>query len=307
MLNANRMKIFRKFFLLSLSILSIIGLTACKEQITLKVIVPYGSPSYATLYLNEMRAYDVDTIIGADPLVAAFGSDQYDAIIAPTNLGAKFYQSSKDYQLAASIVWGNYYLISAQAIDIENLDDETIYTFGQNQTPDIVLKYIMSELHISPNYVYLSSSLEISTQVVLEPNYIYMIAEPDFSQLSEELGFLYYISIQNYYKEVTGQDMYPQASLFVKSSLNDDVINQLKADLEASIISIHNHDQIDNTARLLSSNMSTFYLEQSIERSNLSYQSANDAKPAIEAYFNIILETNPVLIGNCLPESDFYR
>ena len=111
---------------------------SCKNE-KLTIIAPYGSPSYATVYLDD---YDISVVQGADPLVAAFGAKNYDVIIAPTNLGAKFYNASPEYQLAASIVWGNLFLISQRSIDIESLDHIDLYTFGYNQTPDIVLNYI---------------------------------------------------------------------------------------------------------------------------------------------------------------------
>ncbi len=69
-------------------------LSSCKsEQITM-VVPPAGSPQLAQLYMQDSDDYDVTIVEGADPLVAAFGSSSYDVIIAPTNLGAKLYDSN---------------------------------------------------------------------------------------------------------------------------------------------------------------------------------------------------------------------
>jgi len=127
--------------LLTLSVL----LFGCqKETDVLTIMVPSGSPALAQIYLQQnVEQYRVDVVNGADGLLYAFGSASHDVIFAPTNLGAKLYQSGMNYLFAGTVVWGNYYLIAKNqsTFDIASLEGKNVVVFGQNQTSDIILRY----------------------------------------------------------------------------------------------------------------------------------------------------------------------
>jgi len=106
----------------SLSILIfLLVLSGCKPSESISMIVPYGTPELSQLYMEDSKDYQVDIVQGADPLISAFGSVSHDVIFAPTHLGAKMYHSIGSYRLAASIIWGNYYLVSTEELSIEDL------------------------------------------------------------------------------------------------------------------------------------------------------------------------------------------
>ncbi len=280
----------------------VILLCSCQsENQSTKIIAPFGSPSYAALYLDRDN-YVVDIVQGADPLVAAFGSNQYDAIIAPTNLGAKFYNSAANYQLAASLVWGNYYLMSDHEFTIESLNGKTIYAFGENQTPDIVLKGVIEAQDINCSIAYVASIAEITSSFLLEPERIYMIAEPTLTTLIETHPKIHTLDLQSLYSSSS----YPQASLFVKASLSDEAIQMLKDDIALSIQQINSESQISITKNMLESDLETDLLYASIVRSNLSYIDSSDARNDIEAYLNLIITYNEKLLAT-LPNQQFYR
>lgn len=297
---------FKKIISLSFCFLISCLLFSCHQTERITILVPKGSPEYAVLYLDDEN-YNVEVVNGPDPLIAAFGSKTYDVIVAPTNLGAKFYQSSTDYQLNASIVWGNYYLISADPLTVDDLADQTINTFGQNQTPDIVLNYLLSNNQINATCNYLSSSLEISTQFMMDPHQIYMIAEPALSALIHEYGDIHTLDLQALYTEASGQMSYPQASVFIRSSLSEQTVHTVQNDIEQSVTMINDKTNIDQTKSLLESSLDTQTLYASITRSHLSFLSAQQAKSQVESYFSLILNQNSALIGNSLPADSFYR
>lgn len=280
-------------------------ITSCQKDIhKIRVIVPYGSPSYATLYLSD--DFEVDVINGVDPLIAAFGSKNYDVIVAPTNLGATLYQSSKSYVLAATIVWGNYFLISDSPISNYDLMHKTIYAFGENQTPDIILKHVCDSLSVDTSFNYLSSSVEITAQFLQSSNDIYLIAEPALSVLKDSFDTVYTLDLQSYYHDNVNDGMFPQASVFVKSSLNESSISTIKSSILSAIENIQDSKNMQQTAQLLDSNLNLSTMMKSIEHSHLHFVDASSAKLAIEAYFELILEQNPYLIGNQLPDEEFY-
>ena len=80
----------KNIFLLSI----LLTLTSCNTVTTkLNIIAPEGTPSLglSNFYIENSDTFNTfDIKGGSDPLVAAFNSDKYDIIVAPTNLGVKF-------------------------------------------------------------------------------------------------------------------------------------------------------------------------------------------------------------------------
>ncbi len=288
---------FKRLIVLLLITISGFLLTSC-EQETIKVIVPMGGPSYALHFMTE-EYYEKDEVLGADPLVAAFGSKDYEVIIAPTNLGAKFYNMSPDYQLLASIVWGNLYLVSENELSIDDLDGKTIKAFGQNQTPDIILNYILEEKNINLNVEYLSSISEVISSFSLDKSGIYLLTEPQLSSLDSD-NELNYIDLQEVYKEITGTNAYPQASVFVRSDLSRRTIRQIELDINNSIYQFN-----DEVNYYLVFNQLGLSME-GIKRSHVDYQRVEDIKDDVETYLQIIIDFNSNILSE-LPDENFYK
>ncbi|QWB96416.1 hypothetical protein KHQ89_02995 [Mycoplasmatota bacterium] len=291
--------IFKKTYKYLVLVLLILIISSCQKE-KISIIVPYGSPSYTTMYLDD---YDVSIIQGADPLVAAFGSNNYDVIVAPTNLGAKFYSSSKTYQLVASIVWGNMYLISHSPINFDQINDKNIYAFGQSQTPDIILNYILNAHEANPNIIYLSSASEVIASFMLNPNDIYLVAEPQYSIL-DNTDIIYAQDMQEAYEKISGLNPYPQASIFVNKNLSDRQVEDIENDFKNSINQLKKSENKKWIADEL--DIEEAIISKVIERSHISYLNAEDAKYDIELYLNLIIDFNNNLLSK-LPEDSFYR
>lgn len=292
--------IFKRITNISLLIVLVVSLVACSnEKIT--IISPLGSPTYATIFLDD--TYEVETVLGPDPLIAAFGSKNYDVIIAPTNLGAKFYNNSDTYQLIATITWGNVFLISASEISLDTLEGKNITAFGQNQTPDIVMKYILEENDIQADVSYVASTTEILASYILNPDDVYMIAEPQYSIL-EATNSLYSIDLQLEYENLTGHNSYPQSSIFAHKDLSDHQIDQIKSDFESSILTFNDDTNTSYVASFLEIDIEI--ATKVISRSNLMYKDSMEAQNDIELYLDLIISYNSELLSE-LPDSAFYR
>ncbi len=294
-------------------ILLIIFLTfvlfGCQKDNPITMIVPFGSPELAQLYLENSNDYKVDIVSGPDPLVAAFGSLSHDVIFAPTNLGAKMYQSKESYVLLASIVWGNYYLVSSQfeALDVSSLNGKEIIVFGKNQTSDIIINYLFAELDIHPIFTYVDS-VSYAAQLFLSfPDQIVLLAEPSYSNIMNQLPLTKTLDLQELYLSVTGEESYPQSGVFIKKDLNQSQIQKIENDLKLSIEKTNDNPM--DAAELavdLGMGLSKEILSTAILNSNLRYITAKDSKEAVEVYFGLILGMNPALIGGELPKDTFY-
>ncbi len=300
-----------KKLLLTLLLLTCIGLLSCTpKDARLTLMVPSGSPSLAVMHLlNDPDNYRVDIVNGSDPLLAAFASNSHDAIIAPTNLGARLYQSGMDYVFAGTVSWGNLYLVMGGigTIHLSELEDRSIVVFGQNQTSDIVLKYVLGANGIVSRLTYVDSVATATAMFVADQNLIVLTAEPSYSTLQSRVTNFASFDLQAEYARLTGQESYPQAGLFVRTGMKAAVraalISAVAASVDDVVLDI---DTASDLAVALGLGTSKAIMQSAIPNSRLRFVSAIDSKLALEAYFNVIMSFNPNLIGGALPADAFY-
>jgi NitT/TauT family transport system substrate-binding protein len=294
----------KKLWILLILPMMFFTLSSCKKDI-LTMIVPYGSPQFAQLYIQDSDDYDVTIVQGADPLVSAFASESYDIIIAPTNLGAKLYQSKPTYQLVASITWGNYYLISKETISIEHIEGKEIVAFGQSQTPDAILQYVLQDYQV--DITYLDSLTSVVSDFTMDGSKIYLVAEPSLSVLQKNQQ-VHVLNVQDLYQNQTGRDSFPQASVFVNQKLSDSVVKSIKNDFEKSIEQVLNDTEAAALLAIsLDINMEQDVIESALPNSNIIFKNSEDAKTDIIIYLEMLKAFNVNFTGAELPDNTFYR
>ena len=298
-----------KKFVIIIFLLLTVSLSACnsKEQVT--IITPQGAPTLAQIYMQNTDDYDVDIVNGPDGLVSAFGSGSHDYIFAPTNLGAKMYNGGSDYKFIAAITFGNYFIVTSTLEDfnLNNLNNKDIVCFGKNATSDIVLQYVLKENQINVNITYVDSLEMANALLIKDSNTIILSAEPALSVLKTKVSNIKTIDLQEEYKKITGKNSYPQAGVFAKTSLSDKEINQFLEDLENSIEKVNSN--VEDSSKLaveLELGFPENVLISAIPNSHIDFMPASEVKEDLLKYFGIILEMNPVLIGNNYPDDDFY-
>ncbi|MCG4659102.1 hypothetical protein L0P73_00820 [[Clostridium] innocuum] len=101
-----------------LAVLMAVSLTACstqsgkpeeketKKEEPIKILAPMGAPSLSMLGLYGNEHVTIDTVDGTDVLRAQLAKKdgEYDAIIAPINLGAALLSKDKSEYLLDSVV-----------------------------------------------------------------------------------------------------------------------------------------------------------------------------------------------------------
>ena len=301
---------------LFLFVFSVLGCETDDEQ-SLNIIVPAGSPSLAQTYFQHERPeldgveYNVDVVSGPEPLGAAFGSESHDIIFAPTNLGAHLINSGDvPYKFAAAVTWGNFYLVSGEPLDtMEDLDGKDITAFGRNSTPDIILQSPLNEYDFEeePVIQYVSSVQVALGELKADSEKIVLLAEPVLSVGQMDMDNLQILDLQDEWEKYTGKSSYPQAGIFVKDSLSTDLVEAYLALIEESVqMAIDDPALIAEYAETLDYGFPRPVLENAIPRSHIRYSSAEEAREDLEFFFERILELNPDLIRNHLPDDEFY-
>lgn len=292
-----------------------------KDPVALKIMAPIGTPALAQTYMEKTMpslgtnvTYEIETVSGADPLVAAFASGSHDIIYAPTNLGAKLISTGLDYKFAGTVVWGNLYIASTgyETFTIDDLDGKEIIAFGQNSTPDIVLQAVLAghTFTTAPTITYVGSVTEAQAAILMDNTKIILMAEPALSVLGlpTKLGAeLDIIDLQVEWETLTGTSSYPQAGIFVKGDLDQEVVDAYLVEVAKSV-SEANMDaaSVAQMAVDLEYGFPLGVLISAIPRANLEYKSAADSRTALETYFGYIIDMNAALIGGSLPTDEFY-
>lgn len=286
------------------------------ESQTVKIMVPGGAPTLGFVkmkydsekILNYNIEYDLTS--GPDLLSSAITSKSHQIVVAPSNMGAKLYSINKTYIYAGTLTFGNLYLVSTGELTIDNLSGKSICAFGKNSTPDIILRKILEDQDV--NISYSNSGIDVSLLVAAGTCEIALLAEPELSELKADVNIKTIIDLQEEYEKISENLSYPQAGIFINKAFaeeNMEFVEAFLTEVEASVNFLNNEKEkvSDYYQKLKLKPLRTkAVLINSIPGSNVGFLSSSESKELIEQYFGIIMEFNPNLIGNTLPDDDFY-
>jgi len=306
----------KKLSLMLLVLLSFVLMSCANnkaEDKTPNIIVPSGTPSLAIMnYIKENSSSNVEVVEGSDPLIAAFSKEYYDVIIAPVNLGAKFYNSgSSSYILAKTIVWGNLYIASLEDItSIDDLNNQKLVVFGKNSTPDIITKIVLNakeNLNVEIEYV---ADVQTANSLLVSGKAKYIVtAEPSISKIKDQKG-IKTIDLQSEYSKVTNETSYPQAGIFIKKSQKNDkftldIVSKLKDSVNKT-----NSDK-EGTAKNAVELNETFNKlgEDTLIKAipNCHYMILENEKSAVNKYLQLLIDLGlGAQVGGKLPDEEFF-
>lgn len=295
-----------------------------KEALGLKVGAPSGAPTLSLIKMFEEKPslgenveVEYESIAATDALSAKLLSEELDMAVVPTNLASSLYNKGLPYKLVGSNVWGLFYLTSTEGVDSwEDLRGKEIYTIGRGLTPDIVFRYLLEQNGIDPeidvSFNYMAGATELSATIVSGEGSIALIPEPMLSKvLSKRQDMSVGLDIQEEWSKVTGQEGgYPQTSLIVKEDVlknHPDIVEAfVKAHIESIDWANENPSEAGIYSEKIQPSVDADTVEKGIERVNMKYVGAAEAKESIESYLKVLLDYSPDSIGGKIPDEDFY-
>lgn len=307
-------KIVLKIFSLCILLLAIV-MVGCVEEVTdekVSVMAPTGTPTLGIAKALEEEFINEKIVSGADLLIAEFTKGEYDIIVAPVNLGAKFYNENDNfkYQLYKTIVWGSYYLASTSEIEsFESLEGKTITVFGKNSTPDVVFRTLVASKNMNVTIEYVDDVNTANQFLMSGKAEIIVSAEPSITKISGTKT-IYTLDLQNEWMKLTGSIHLPQAGIFVNKEriTNASVQKALEKMKESVLLATTNPAELVKSACAVDSSLAKIgeeILNQAISKCNLMID--ENQKAAIEFYFSKVMELNlGATIGGKLPDENFY-
>ncbi len=306
------MKSIKSLFVLLLVLCIGISLGCDKKLGKIKVLVPSGAPLIAVGDLLDHKAFDFTISNGADLLSASLVQDEYDFIVAPLNLGAKLYLEGKsDYKLAAILTTNNTYLVSKNKLDsINDLANVNILGYGQNSTPDILLKAALEKNSVTVSGInYQTSVADVMSLFMTssEGSEYSLLAEPQLTKVKEKMGNS--VNVLDIAEEYGDNAIFPQACLFVKSNLlvdYDDYLDLIEDNVEyLNRRPAKYAEKIENKNELFTS-LTKATLEKALPNCNITYLEGEDYWYIVEDYIDMLNKYAPKLLGGKTVDRNFY-
>lgn len=291
-------------------VLSIGLLTACNKDnkkgngndVTLTFAAPEGTPALAIARLitdnKSISGKNVNyKIVNPSNIAKEMQAGLSDLVIMPVNAGAMLINKGADYKLVSVAVDGSLYLVgkseTAKTLTIDDIKGKKIACIGQQGVPGLVFRYILKANNISivdspekvtENSVYVQyagDGLQAKTAVENGSVDYAVVGEPAATTF-KKFGFNAQMDLQAEYKKVSGKETYPQAGIFVKSSLASDAafMDALFAALKASKEWVKNNPQSVNDFMKANAYESAAFPAPSIAKCNVNAEKLTAEKKA---------------------------
>lgn len=292
-------------------VLSIGLLTACNNSnkkgngndVTLTFAAPEGTPALAISRLitdnKSISGKNVNyKIVNPSNIAKEMQAGLSDIVIMPVNAGATLINKGADYKLVSVAVDGSLYLVgkseTATTLTIDDIKGKRIACIGQQGVPGLVFRYILKENNInivdspenvSENSVYVQyagDGLQAKTAVENKSVDYAVVGEPAATTFKMKFGFNAQMDLQTEYKKVSGKETYPQAGIFVTSSLSSDTafMDALFAALKASKEWVKNNPQSVNDFMKANAYESAAFPAPSIAKCNVNAEKLTAEKKA---------------------------
>lgn len=295
-------------------VLSIGLLTACNKDdnkgngndVTLTFAAPEGTPALAIARLitdnKSISGKNVNyKIVNPSNIAKEMQAGLSDLVIMPVNAGATLINKGADYKLVSVAVDGSLYLVgkigkseTATTLTIDDIKGKKIACIGQQGVPGLVFRYILKENNINivddvknlndtSVYVqYAGDGLQAKTAVENKSVDYAVVGEPAATTFKMKFGFNAQMDLQAEYKKVSGKETYPQAGIFVKSSLASDTAftDALFTALKASKEWVKNNPQSVNDFMKANAYESAAFPAPSIAKCNVNAEKLTAGKKA---------------------------
>lgn len=296
-------------------VLSIGLLTACNKgnnkgngnDVTLTFAAPEGTPALAIARLitdnKSISGKNINyKIVNPSNIAKEMQAGLSDLVIMPVNAGATLINKGADYKLVSVAVDGSLYLVgksdtattATTTLTIDDIKGKKIACIGQQGVPGLVFRYILKEnnltivddvknLNDTNVYVqYAGDGLQAKTAVENKSVDYAVVGEPAATTFKIKFGFNAQMDLQAEYKKVSGKETYPQAGIFVKSSLASDAafMDALFAALKASKEWVKNNPQSVNDFMKANAYESAAFPAPSIAKCNVNAEKLTAEKKA---------------------------
>lgn len=331
---------FKKIFALLVSMLLLTTFVACSKETvtpedTTAEVVEKASMNVAALngptgmgmvkLIEDSEAgttaldYEFTLMSSPDELAGKIISGEIDVAAVPTNLALVLYNRTEgNVQLAAVNTLGVLYLLeNGESINsVQDLEGKTVNISGKGATPDFAFQYILKENQLEPNKdVMLDFTLQhadLAAALAAGDVDIALLPQPHVTTAmmkNENIRIALDIT-EEWTNIMDEQGQLAMGAIIVQKDFAENNKEALDSFLEEYSQSVNYvNQQLDDAAELIAKYgilPNAAVAKKAIPYSNIVYIDAQEAKPFLEDFYEVLFSFEPKSIGGKLGDEGFY-
>lgn len=256
-----------------------------------------------------------------DEMRAGLSSGAMQAVIVPSNVAANLYNRGLGIQLLNIMTRGLLYIVGSDTYArIEDLKGKKIAVPFRNDMPDLLLRRLLAKAGMKagqdiqfdyagtpPEAVQMLLAGRVEAALLSEPGATAAIlrGKVSMSGLARAIDFQ-----KEWARVVGGSGFVPQAGLVVTRAFAEKLgpagLTGFQKALEAAVDYVVAHPYRASVVSATELGLLSPVVAEAIPHSNLAALPASSIRPELEAFFSMLAEDDPRIIGGKLPGDSFY-
>ncbi len=299
------------------------GKESVQNPMTFTVGVLQGPSGFGIVKMIEDLAslpQNVETVYQVIPspaeMVARLASRELQAGLLPLNMAAKLYTKDAGYPLAAIPGRGALYLLSRDdgLNNWTDLGGKSVYAVGKGATPDYLMHYFLAEKGIDEESITMNFSLpalQLAQMAIAGRVDTLLIPQPFVALVQmKSPDMTIRLDFQETWMELRkSEQSYPITAFVVDPQFaleRTHAFAELLTSYQDSIAWVLNNQ--DEAALLIEKHgiFAAGPAKAAIPNCGLEFTAAQYAREDVEAYLQVLLDSDPVSVGGSLPDENFY-
>lgn len=313
----------KKFLAILLSLIIIIGATACsktkKTGVTVNIGVLKGPTGMSAAWLMDQNDQKLSaneynfTVAGTpDAITGQLINGDMDIAALPTNAISALYNKTegKISVLGVNALGVLYILENGNSINsVSDLAGKTVLASGKGSTAEYVLNYILEKNGVIAEIVWAAEHSEAATLALKGDYDIVMLPEPFVTNVTAKSdAFRVALDLTEEW-EALGNGELTMGGIAVRTAFLEEHPDAVKAFVEEYGKSVaFTNSQPEDAAKLIAKYeiAAEEVAKNAIPRCNIVWLHGKDYKAVLENFLGVVYNANPAGIGGKMPGDDFY-
>ena len=313
----------KKFLAILLSLIIIIGATACsktkKTGVTVNIGVLKGPTGMSAAWLMDQNDQKLSaneynfTVAGTpDAITGQLINGDMDIAALPTNAISALYNKTegKISVLGVNALGVLYILENGNSINsVSDLAGKTVLASGKGSTAEYVLNYILEKNGVIAEIVWAAEHSEAATLALKGDYDIVMLPEPFVTNVTAKSdAFRVALDLTEEW-EALGNGELTMGGIAVRTAFLEEHPDAVKAFVEEYGKSVaFTNSQPEDAAKLIAKYeiAAEEVAKNAIPRCNIVWLHGKDYKAVLENFLGVVYDANPAGIGGKMPGNDFY-
>lgn len=313
----------KKFLAILLSLIIIIGATACsktkKTGVTVNIGVLKGPTGMSAAWLMDQNDQKLSaneynfTVAGTpDAITGQLINGDMDIAALPTNAISALYNKTegKISVLGVNALGVLYILENGNSINsVSDLAGKTVLASGKGSTAEYVFNYILEKNGVIAEIVWAAEHSEAATLALKGDYDIVMLPEPFVTNVTAKSdAFRVALDLTEEW-EALGNGELTMGGIAVRTAFLEEHPDAVKAFVDEYGKSVaFTNSQPEDAAKLIAKYeiAAEEVAKNAIPRCNIVWLHGKDYKAVLENFLGVVYNANPAGIGGKMPGDDFY-